>query len=471
MRNPVRRGRGGWMYIGLLLTALTASGCKPNDGPPPEGKSVIMVVIEALPAKVLGCYGNRDNLTPSIDAVAKSGILFERFHSAGPWTMPSFGTILTGLPPALHRAGRFIPHPVDYIAPTNMFFGLRENVSLLPKLLPGVQTGAIINNVFLHPDFGFSKDWGTYDYQEAGFEKYRDGATVTNLALDWLKKYKDRPKFLLVHYFDPHLPYVAPKSYEDRLKCGGLGRVDMSNIRFLFDIRAKRFHPNQDEQNALRCRHDAEAAYVDTEIGRLVRSMDEAGLSKDAWLVITADHGEELFEHGGFEHGHRYEDEMTKVPLIIRAPDRKWKGGTRVSASARHLDLTPTVLDWLGRPKPAELEGRSLMPLVAGAEREHRPAYMSFNLTGESAHAFYDGRYKIIESLDRKHTFMYDDDADPNEQHKLGPEHPVFKELQTKLRSIHDGYEKQVKHNNLKENQPTLSNDQIESLRSLGYIE
>lgn len=464
------------LKLACLLPAaaflFSAVSCSRGESAPPQGKNVVMIVVEALPAKKLGCYGSEEGLTPGLDTFAKSGMVFQRFYAAGPWTMPSFGTLLTGLPPAIHRAGRFVPHPVDPTKANNQFFGLRDNIPYLPKLLHGVETGAIINNIFLHSDFGFARDWGTYDFQEAGFDKYRDAATVTDTALDWLKKKKDKSSFLLVHYFDPHLPYVAPEAFIQHFKCGDMGRVDMSNIGFLMKMRTREFWPDIEEQAALRCRHNAEIAYADKEIKRLIDTMDARGLSDNTWVVVTADHGEELFEHDGFEHGHRYEDELTRVPLIIRAPGAKWHGGTRVKFSARHIDIAPTVLGWFGKPVPSEMEGRSLLRLVTGEEKTHRTAYMSFNLVGVLSYALFDGRYKIIETMDRSNAFMYDLDADPEEKKKLGPENAHFKRLQTEMRAIHDKYEKAGKDAYLqKEKSPAVSRENMDALRSLGYIE
>jgi arylsulfatase A-like enzyme len=202
-----------------------------------------------------------------------------------------------------------------------------------------------------------------------------------------------------------------------------------------------------------------------------VASMGDMNLLNNTWLIITADHGEELFEHGGFEHGHRYEEEVTKVPLVIRPPKGRWKGGTRVRHAARHIDIAPTILHLFGKPVPEEMEGRDLMPLVKGADTAHRPTYMGFNLTGEPAHAFFDGRFKIIESLNKKETYMYDLKNDLKEKYRLNRSHPHFKEMKKQLETIHDQYETKAKAIFSERNDQKISEEVLESLRSLGYID
>ncbi len=460
-----------FLFVGWAAVLILAVACKRSDGPPPSGKNVVLVVIEALPAKTLGCYGGRRGISPNIDRIASEGIRFNRFRSAAPWTMPSFGTMLSGLAPPLHRAGRYNPHPVNAAIPNNLFFGLRPGVVLLPQMLHGVDTGAVINNPFLHADFGFSKGWGTYDFHDAGFGGYRIAEKTTDRAASWLKEHLGKRVFLLVHYFDTHLPYISPEPYRSHFACGNKGRIDMSTINFLLQIQQDKFRPNKMEEDYLRCLHDAEVAYTDAQVGRLFKYMDRLGYDDNTWLVITADHGEELFEHGKFEHGHRYEDEVTRVPLIIRPPGGRWKRGTLVKPAARHLDMAPTILEWFGQKPTPEMEGKSLMPLITGAETAHRPAYMTFNLSGTFSNAYDTGELKLIESLDRKEAFMYDIVNDPNEMHRLGPEHPAFEKLRKTLRSIHDNYEKRVEKDYVEQKQVPLSNDVLESLKSLGYIE
>ncbi len=454
----------------VVLTGLLLGCGKSTSDPPPKATNVILIISEALPANRLGCYGGDTALAPHIDELAEDGILFEKFHSAAPWTMPSVGSILTGLSPPLHRAGRYQPMKDDPTKLSADLFGLLEDIPFLPELLGDIHTLAVINNAFIHKDYGFNRGWDVFNQHFAGFTRYRDAATTTRQVLDILSKHKKKPFFMMAHYFDPHVPYRPPGPFDKKFHQGSQGRVNMRTINQLKQMRANKFWPDEEEQKYLRGLHDGEIAYLDSEIGTLVEGLAEMGLLDNTWVVFTADHGEELFEHGGFEHGHRYEEEVTKVPLIIRAPE-KWGRGTRVKVSARQIDIAPTILHLFKKQVDERMEGRDLMPLITGAETAHRPAYIAFNLTDEPAHAFFDGRYKIIQTLNKKQVYMYDIDADPGEKTRLNAKHPEFARMMKQLRKVHDRYESKAKAIFSQHNHQEISPAVLESLRSLGYID
>ena len=149
------------------------------------------------------------------------------------------------------------------------------------------------------------------------------------------------------------------------------------------------------------------------------------GLMDDTWLIITSDHGEEHFDHGSFEHGHRYEEEVVRVPFIVRAPGGKWKAGTRIKDSVSHVDILPTILDLYSVPSLPHFEGSSMLPLVDGKKRPDRTSYMEFNLFKGQQCALFDGRYKIVWDFRRNRAFMYDLKEDPEEMSNLidSPKH------------------------------------------------
>ena len=159
------------------------------------------------------------------------------------------------------------------------------------------------------------------------------------------------------------------------------------------------------------------------------------------------------------------------MPLIIRPPGGRWKKGARVKYGARHIDLAPTILEWFGKKAPKEMEGKGIMPLITGQEKAHRPAYMGFNLTDDPAHAYYDGQFKIIETLDHKEIYMYDVAKDPKEKERLKAGHPRFAGMKKKLTDVHDRYEKKAAKIFSQRNHTKVSEEVLESLRSLGYID
>jgi arylsulfatase A-like enzyme len=434
---------------------------------------VLLIVIDTLRADRLGCYGyEAQPTTPTMDRLAAEGIVFERFHAASPWTGASFGSILTGVSPQVHRAGARA-HKSSKNAESIM--GVRttplsKRIPMLPELLGEIATAAIMTNSFLHPSMGFDRGFDHYDHRNAGLDKSRRADTTTKAAVAWLEDHHAEPFFLLVHYFDPHMSYDPPKQYLAEFAPGPSGRI---GCPFYDHKRARsgELDPNAKEQAFIRGLYNAEVRFVDDQIGELIDAMKRLGVFDDTWLMITSDHGEEQFDHDSFDHGHRYEEEVVRVPLIIRPPDGEWKAGTRIPYSTRHIDLAPTILEWTGREPAPSMAGQSLMPLITGEEAAHRPAYMEFNIYWLSRCALFDGRYKLIRATDSKNGWLYDLDEDPLEQKKLNRSHPRYAPLETQLEAVRKRLAKQASGTRQGAEEIELPPEVVESLRSLGYID
>jgi arylsulfatase A-like enzyme len=443
----------------------------------PAHVKVVLLVIDALRADGLGCYGYKRPVSPNLDALAAESIVFERFHAASPWTAPSFGSMLTGLSPTVHGLGELTRHTSKetYQASRVRITKLRNGVATLAEMLPQVTSGAVVNNAFLHPDVGLAAGFTHYDLVNPyGAEHpYRRAKGVTEATVDWLKKYQDQSVFLMVHYFDPHIPYHPPRKHRNMFAKERVGRI---GVRFARPkaIRKGEFVPTAAEKQHIRDLYDAEVHYMDKHVGELIDEMDDMGILDETWLVVTADHGEEHFDHGGFEHGHRYEEEVTRVPLIIRPPGGKWRSKQRVWTSARHVDLVPTILDWFAVKSPPNIEGRSLMPVILEKDKAHRPAYMEYNLYLGRQAALFDGRYKLIQNLDWKQNRpspLYDLKSDPRETEPLGAEHPIYPKMQEKLAAYRTELKKAALAKPEKNKPVELSPEVEKSLRALGYVE
>jgi arylsulfatase A-like enzyme len=445
-------------------------------GPPPAADNVLLIVIDALRADRLGCYGYRAQpTTPAIDRLAEQGILFETFHAASPWTAPSFATILTGVAPTIHGTGKWLRgqelEAVDHVwsAGKVRMQPIRAEIPLLPELLEEINSAAFITNTFLGPGLGFARGFDHYDFEKGGLNDTRRADVVTRAALDWIEANGDTPHFVLLHYFDPHMSYDPPARYKSMFAPGSMARIDVP----FTDIKSARsgaLQPTAEEKKFIGGLYNGEIRFVDDQIGELLENLRRMNLLDSTWIVVTSDHGEELFDHGSFEHGHRYEDEVTRVPLIIRAPGA-WGAGRRVEASASHVDLLPTILEWLAVDVPEHAAGRSLMPLVTGLESEDRPSYMEFNLFWKRQHALFDGRYKLIELEDGSGGFMYDLDNDPGEQMPLGFEHPHYMEMDEQLGALLYALSAQAAALGEEAEPVELPEEMEQSLRDLGYIQ
>jgi len=413
-----------------------------------------------------------------MDSIASEGILFEKFYAASPWTAPSFGTILTGVSPAIHRTGKWLEKKEtnSTLIGSLFLYPLNSKIKTLPELLEGTQRGAFMTNVFLHKSLGFARGFDYYNYDITRIIGSRRAKKVTELAVKWLTKVKDQNSFTVIHYFDPHTAYEPLPEYKKKFAPGGpVGRIKAPYGPELASLVG--FKPTEEEKDHIKHLYNAELRHVDDQIGVLVENMKKLGMLENTWLVITSDHGEEHFDHGWFNHGHRYEDEVTRVPLIIRAPGGKWAAGARVGFSASHVDLFPTILDLFSVSKPKYIEGKSLIPMIIGDDKKNRPCHMEYPLMPRNHYAYFDGRYKIIHLQGNENAkdkeYMYDLKKYPKETVKYNSHHPEFSRMKKEMDTYREGRKKYMDDFDLNEvrNRAYLPQDVKKALESLGYID
>jgi arylsulfatase A-like enzyme/Flp pilus assembly protein TadD len=318
----------------LAITGL-ALGCR--SGAPPD---LVVITLDTLRADRLGCYGNRGGLTPNLDRVASEGVLFEQASATVPLTLPSHASIFTGR------------YPDSTGVRNNGSFILPETETTLAEVLKqaGFSTAAVIGAYPLHRRFGLAQGFDLYDEDlpEPGtsalhampvFYPERSAAIVTDRAIEAWKHLRGSRRFLWVHYFDPHAPYTPPPPY--------LGA-----------------HPGQP--------YNDEVEYVDSEMGRLLRTIGQD--APRALLAIVSDHGESLGEHGEKTHGVFLYESTVHVPFLLRAPGLVPRG-SRVAAPVSLVDLMPTLLNLLGVPPAAGMEGRELSPAWSSSRLSEAPIY------------------------------------------------------------------------------------------------
>lgn len=428
---------------------------------------MVLVVIDAMRADGLGCYGYGKPTSPAIDALSRESVLLESFHASSPWTAPSMATIFTGVPPSIHRCGRAPRVPGE----KQKVIAIDDSLPAVAGMLPdGVRTGAIVNNNFLDPTLGFERGFDSYDYQIVTKESSRSAAQTTDAAIAWLEKNGSAPFFLYLHYFDPHMPYDPPEPYLSQFSPAERRPPEIQlPFRNLVGARLSGFTAESPGAIAIRELYDGEVRYTDEQVGRLFGKMRAMGLLESTWVIVTSDHGEEHFDHGGFEHGHRYEEEVLRVPLIVRAPGGAWRAGARVPFNASHLDLAPTILELFGVEAPPHFEGRSLLPLLDGSEAAHRVAGAEYNLFLNNSFAYTDGTYKLIMDLDRHFIFMYDLVEDPKERSKVRNEHADFGRITARATALHADWREKARRSISRE--ANLSDEARGALEALGYLE
>jgi choline-sulfatase len=455
--RPIRRmlRRGSTLSFVVLITLILpcsaiAQGAAPKPAPvirqtrsattrPNANRpSVILITIDTLRADHVGCYGAQTVKTPTLDALAHDGVVFERAISQVPLTWPSHAVILTGTYPFQNGVQDFTGEP---LAPQ-----FRTVSQAFQQA--GYATGAVVSAFVLDRSWGLARGFDYYDdaFSAATFEKKetglvdrRAGESVAH-AIAWLKKTPRRPLFLWLHLYDPHSPYDPPEPYRSEYR---------SHL------------------------YDGEIAYADHELGSLIVWLKNNHLYDSSLIVALSDHGESLGEHGEDEHGFFVYNATVHVPLIVKPP-----AGSGVSAGRRiepveTTMVAPTLLQMAGLDNPTDsiqtqFQSHALLGR-AGSEVAKGPAYSEtlypFSSFGWSPlHALESNRFHYIEAPKPE---LYDLATDPGEtQNILTAQPATVAVLREKMQALlaHNPFTRQDA------GAGNLSPDAQEKLRALGYF-
>lgn len=406
--------------LAVLLAVSIAAAAQP---PSPRG-DVVLITIDTLRADALGFAGNAKAQTPVLDLLAAQGRVFPNAHAHNVVTLPSHTNILTGL------------YPYQHGVRDNSGFTVPAGIPTMATVLKaaGYSTGAFVGSFPLDSQFGLDRGFEVYDDRypkgsnpEAFIFPERRGSEVISRALAWWKGQKGKPRFLWVHLFDPHAPYAPPEPF------------------------ATRFAENP---------YLGEVAAVDSFLAPLLGPFLD-GKEKPALVVVTADHGEALGEHGELTHGLFAYEPTLKVPLVV------WgKGVTpgKDGRAARHVDIFPTVMQAVGVSPPAPpgltRPGRSLL---APAPKEPQDSYF------ESLSTTLNRGWAPLRGLLRQNKKfialplpeVYDLPRDPREEKNL------FDAERAAARTVFSGLPKESAWPPRRED---LSPEQEAHLRSLGYL-
>lgn len=475
---------GGAILVGFLAIyrpgpAPAAAAAVRDASPRP--RCVILLTIDTLRADLVDLDPPGIN-TPNIAALAKDSVVFERAISPAPWTLPSFASIHTGLAPRVHQTLSFRSRLPD-ACPT-----LAESLRRA-----GYATAAIGTNPYLNAAFGLDRGFERYTMfpiqlsatvgSEAlaaawprQFGSEGDADTLTDLAIDWLEQHQGRPMFLWLHYFDPHLPYEPKPEYlRGREPVGRFGMVvgeeDLSSIR------AGYLAPTPEEAKWLRAMQLAEVRYTDAAMGRAIAALKRLGLYDDALIVFASDHGEEFFEHGGFEHGHTIYDELLHVPLFVKLPGRSVTG--RVSQAVSTVSVTPTVLEACGMANSADqFSAPPLSPFWTrgtpdGSTIDYGPIISTGCAYYEDRVAIRAEGWKYSRRFLSNQVELFDLTNDPGERRSLAGVRPEDIERFEKLLAADDEQCRALRQRlGLTDQVGSAPNEQLmRSLRSLGYVE
>ena len=416
--------------------------------PNPSHPNVILITVDTLRADHVGCYGAQTVKTPTLDALAHDGVVFERAISQVPLTWPSHAVILTGTYPFQNGVQDFTGQP---LAPQ-----FRSVAQAFQKA--GYTTGAVISAFVLDRSWGLARGFDFYDdafsaetfeKKETGLVDRRAGESVTH-AIAWLKKTPRRPFFLWLHLYDPHSPYDPPEPYRSE------------------------YHDHL---------YDGEIAYADHELGTLMVWLKQNRLYDSSLIVALSDHGESLGEHGEEEHGFFIYNATAHVPLIVKPPAGSGVAAGRHREPVETTSVAPTLLQLAGLKNSTDaiekqFQGQSLFDATAlsvktlaakTAGTQNSSAYSEtfypFSSFGWSPlHALESERFHFIEAPKPE---LYDLESDPGEVRNIAAEQPATVSV------LHEKMQALLARNPFAQSQVDagkLSPDAQEKLRALGYF-
>jgi len=417
--------------LGLVVASFGALGCRPPDAAAPTRPGIVLISLDTVRRDALGLYLPADaaqpSATPRLDALADSAAVFERAYAAVPFTLPSHLSMLTGVYPDVHG--------VDTRNEV-----LNPSIPTLAQILrrDGYRTLAVVSNMWMKPGFGLERGFDHYERIDYSLTYSQRINTRAFELLDAPREgdADDEPTFLFLHYVDAHsdffsvgrntLPYYAPPELlaelgipeGDESFCDEGGRCATKYL-IAADVEGREIPAEQMEK--IRALYRAGIRSLDRDLGLLFDGLRARGLWDDAFVIVTADHGEEFREHGGLIHSQPYVENLA-VPLIVKMPDAA-AAGTRPGALVETLDLPSTVLDYLGLEAPAHLQGKSFLPVLRG-ERSSRRFTFGRDKKKRRKFALRTERFTLVEDLAAGKVELFDLHDDPQELDNVAARHP-----------------------------------------------
>jgi arylsulfatase A-like enzyme/Tfp pilus assembly protein PilF len=402
-----------------------------------KGKlNVLVITMDTTRYDHIGCFGSLYTRTPNIDRIGNGGVRFMQTTAAAPITLPNHSAIFTGTYPIFHGVRN---NGTFKLAPYNITLAevLKDN---------GYDTGAVIGAFVLSSQFGL--DQGFDDYNDKlenpnpKLEFFFDeipASEVSRLGNEYIDRHLEKPFFLWLHFFDPHAAYRPPSPYKELYGPANL--------------------------------YDGEIAFVDENVGKVVKHLEEKKLLDHTLIVLTADHGESLGDHGEPSHGLLMYDTTLHVPLLFYLQDRL-PTGEAVKEMVRSIDIMPTILDLLEIPQTKNNQGVSLLPRMFGfrQQTQHLKALIEnylpyFNFGYASLEGLRTGEYKYINAPEPE---LYDLKADVREYRNLFQQKPriaaKFEADYQTLRHASAG------PNADKFDQVDMDEETKDRLRALGYV-
>ena len=318
-------------------------------------RGYVLISIDTLRADALGAYGYDLPTSPGFDALAERGTLFERAVVQYPSTLTSHMSIFTGLYPQEHQV----------LPPSTV---LSAEIPTMPEHFQahGFRTAGHTEGGFVAGGYGFNR--GFDEFTDSAYKADTDVERTFERGLEFLRTLEDDERFFLfLHTYSVHDPYEPPEQYQSMFWSEAPPETFDSSGENLRQVNNGKLEISPATATYFRAMYDASVRYVDNVLGQFVAELDALGLTDDTTLIITSDHGEEFLEHGKMAHTQVYPESLF-VPLLVVHP--RQESGRTISEIVETVDLAPTLFELAGLPLTQTISGRSLVPLLTGAESE-----------------------------------------------------------------------------------------------------
>ena len=397
-------------WAGLRLVVKAAPGPKP-PADAPRADHIFIWMVDTLRADKVHVFNPKTRVqTPNYDAFAADATRFAWAQVPGTWSLPSHASLLTGVYPPVHKA-------------VSAESKLSKDVAFIAEDLKkkGFKTAIFSSNGYVSSKWGFDRGWD--QYRNFIRENLPNGADyLWKQAKTWVLANKKKPEFAYLATVDPHVAYTPRaeflKKYWNKPYSGPL-KPAKTGVQ-LGAIGAGKLKINDNDKAYLEALHDAEITQSDNSFATFLADLKAADLLERSVVVVVSDHGDEFGEHGRFGHGQSVYQELTHVPLIIRAPGHMPIGKV-VHADVEIMDLYATLLDLAGVAPGEKIQGTSLIPL-SWDETGLTPR-SALTIDGQIARGLKEERYRLVAASGRLE--LYDELDDPKEQKDLSSSRPI----------------------------------------------
>ncbi len=471
----------GWLVVlaGAFLFGFDSDKSVSNDKP-----NVILLIVDTLRADRLGAYGYDKPTSPNIDRVAENGVLFEQTYVQWASSLPSHSSIMTSLYPHLHGA---FPNGSE----------LNPELLTIGKILKahGYTNGAFVTNHLVGNQYNFEAGFDRFfdltevNYENSSrtswihslnlvrvFDRIQRTDIFTTLAMGWLEENADKPMFLWLQWLQPHAPYDPPEKFLRKFEPEPYEGIADGSLEQIDEIREKTVQLTEADKKHYEALYDAEVNIADQEIGKILDKLEELGLTENSIVIITSDHGENLYEHN-IEYGHYgVYDSSLRIPLIFSFPKALPQGATETNV-VESIDIASTLLEILNIERPKQFQGESLMPLVRDEDVAWKDeAYSIMLQTSRNFFSIRSDDWKIILNAypeNKQRYELYNLAEDPRELNNRFEAEPILADslktrlttwIETNFKPVEMAYTPGLK---LKQEFDKATE---ERLRSLGYI-